>query len=55
MKRYTKMDYLILLIHYLDSEATDKQKVDEIRAYRDEDIITSEEGVDLVTAYDLHI
>ena len=55
MRRYTKMDKMILLIHYLDSDATDLQKVNEIRLFRDDGVITDEEGVDLVLAYNLHI
>ena len=50
------MDMIVTLIHTLDNElVTAKAKFADIKLYRDKGIITDEEAVDLITAYNIHI
>ena len=50
----TKMDMMIQLIHTLDSEsASSETKLGDIKFYRDNGVITADEAIDLVTAYDI--
>ena len=52
----TRMDGIVKLIHTLDNDLiTTKAKFDDIKLYRDRGIITNEEAVDLIIAYDIHI
>lgn len=54
--KLTRMDAIVRLIHTLDNDLlTAKAKFDDIKLYRDRGIITNEEAVDLITAYDIHI
>lgn len=48
------MDRLIRLIHTLDSEeVSTASKYADIKLYRNEGVITDEEAVDLITAYNI--
>ena len=52
----SRMDMIVTLIHTLDNElVTAKAKFADIKLYRDTGIITDEEAVDLITAYNIHI
>ena len=55
-KTMTRMDAIVRLIHTLDNDLiTTKAKFNDIKLYRDRGIITNEEAIDLITAYDIHI